>query len=246
MEDIVNVPLRVGACLSVAVACALLASGEAGAGPEKKILGVEKKLYSQKNEEVVIRQFFQDREGGFFLDVGSAWPIRNSNTYYLEKHLDWSGIGIDAVAKYAEAYEAKRPKTKFFNYVVTDTAGTKEKFYISQSLQGRSSTEEGRLPEAGGVVQVEVPTITLDDLLEQNGVEKVDFLSMDIEGGAPKALAGFDIAKYRPELVCIEHDASVAPERSEFLLQWFDAHGYRRIKRFDRFDKVNWYFTPES
>ena len=24
---------------------------------------------------------------GFFADVGCAWPVRNSTTYYLEKHL---------------------------------------------------------------------------------------------------------------------------------------------------------------
>ena len=62
----------------------------------RDILGTEKKRYSQHNEELIIRDFFQDRREGFFLDVGCAWPIRNSTTYYLEKHLGWSGIGIDA------------------------------------------------------------------------------------------------------------------------------------------------------
>ncbi len=45
----------------------------------------EKKLYSPFDEELIIRDFFRDRKGGFFLDVGCAWPIDANNTYYLER-----------------------------------------------------------------------------------------------------------------------------------------------------------------
>lgn len=211
----------------------------------KDIVGTEKKRYSQKNEELVIRQFFQDRKGGVFLDVGSAWPIRNSNTYYLEKHLGWSGIAVDAVERYAPLYEEKRPGTKFFSYIVTDTEGTKEKFYIAPGLPGRSSTDKARLPAGGGSVEIEVPTTTLDALLEENEIEQIDFLNMDIEGGAPKALAGFDIGKYRPELVCIEHNAKIDAAKAGALLAWFAEHDYQRIETYDAYDRINWYFTPQ-
>jgi hypothetical protein len=29
--------------------------------------------------------------------VGAAHPVRNSTSYYLEKHLGWTGIAIDAL-----------------------------------------------------------------------------------------------------------------------------------------------------
>ncbi len=47
----------------------------------------QKSLYSHGKEELIIRDFFQDRRGGVFLDVGFAFPKKNSTTYYLEKHL---------------------------------------------------------------------------------------------------------------------------------------------------------------
>ena len=53
----------------------------------------EKRRYSTYDEELIIRDYFRDRRGGFFVDVGCAWPIKASNTYYLEKHLSWTGIG---------------------------------------------------------------------------------------------------------------------------------------------------------
>ena len=71
-----------------ALLCAALVLAACEQGPPRRdILGTEKKLYSQFDEELIIRDFFQDRRGGFFLDVGAAWPLRNNNTYYLEKHL---------------------------------------------------------------------------------------------------------------------------------------------------------------
>ena len=91
----------------------------------------------------------------------------------------------------------------------------------------------------GGYEEIKVRTITLNKLLEMNGVEKIDFLSMDIEGFQLTALKGFDIQKYRPELVCIE---AYRPDRPE-ILAWFEERGYRRIERYLEHDQLNWYFT---
>jgi FkbM family methyltransferase len=203
--------------------------------------GPEKKLYSQGNEELIIRDFFQDRKGGFFLDVGSSEPVEGSTTYYLEKHLGWSGIAVDALSEYADSYAELRPRTRFHSYIVTDHSGKKQKFYRVVGAPGLSSTTDER--EFAGVKlrsnTIIVPTITMDELLEREKVEQVDFLSMDIEGGEPRALAAFDIQKYRPRLICIESKRS-----EESFDAWFGERGYVRIDRYRRFDHVNSYYTP--
>ena len=63
---------------------------------------------------------------------------------------------------------------------------------------------------------------------------------MDIEGSEPAALAGFDIEKYQPKLVCIE----AAAANREILLAYFEKHSYQRIE--DKRDTTNWYFTPKT
>jgi hypothetical protein len=50
---------------------------------------------SENEEEWIIRDFFQDRRDGVFVDVGAAHYKSASNTYYLEHELGWSGIAID-------------------------------------------------------------------------------------------------------------------------------------------------------
>ncbi len=89
----------------------------------------ETKRYSQFNEELIIRHYFSDRRGGVFLDVGCAFPATNSTTYFLEAHLDWTGIGIDAVEGYGPLWKNNRPRAKFFHYAVSDSSGDTITFY---------------------------------------------------------------------------------------------------------------------
>jgi hypothetical protein len=214
-------------------------------GPPVDILGTEKKLYSQADEELIIRDFFQDRREGFFVDVGSADYKRNSTTYYLEKHLDWSGIAIDGIPEYKSDYAAHRPRTRFFNYIVTDHSGTIDEFYRVKGVPDLSSTIKDRKWD-GKLLPAEtirVPSITLNDLLKREGVEEIDFMSMDIERGAPKALAAFDIDHYKPRLICIE--AGAGEDYHRIIAGYFAEHDYERIDRYLKHDWANWYYQPK-
>lgn len=207
-----------------------------------KKLAQKKQVYSQHNEELIIRDFFQDRREGVFLDVGCAGPIKDSNTYFLEKELGWSGIGVDALPDYATVWKQERPRSRFFNFLVTDHLGPPEKFYRSKLL-GLSSTVPRKT--FGGkeipYTEITIPTTTLTKLLEDNRLARVDFVSMDIEGAELLALAGFDIGRFRPELVCVEWFHA----GREKIVAYFAAHGYERIDRYIEYDGVNDYFTPK-
>lgn len=227
---------------------ALIAVAAVLAGPNlvaqaKDILATEKKLYSQGNEELIIRDFFQDQRDGFFVDVGCAWPVRNSTTFYLEEHLGWSGIGVDGLPDYGAWWEKARPRSKFFNFIVTDHSGPPESFYRA-GWPGLSSIRKGRIFGDREVKQFEIkiPATTLNDLLTKNSVERIDLLSMDIEGAELLALAGFEIQKYAPKLVCIE----VGEVARDQLLDYFKRNTYERIEKYVRHDPSNWYFTPKQ
>jgi len=212
------------------------------------ILESGKKLYSQNNEELIIRDFFNDRRGGVFVDIGCAHYKNFSTTYYLENHLEWSGLAVDALAEFAIGHIKNRPNTRFFNFIVTDHSGSIEPFYRLIDATGLSSTNKdyvqrlARYYQANPKYQViYLPTITLNELLERNGISEIDFLSIDIEGGEPKALAGFDIQRFKPELVCIEKGEITKTAISEY----FSRNGYERTDKYLMYDSVNWYFRPK-
>jgi len=210
----------------------------------------EKTLYTEGalagKGELLIRYFFRDRKDGFYLDIGCSDYQVNSTTYYLEEHQAWSGIGVDPIEYLRAGWVKHRPRSKFFAYAVTDRSGESIKFF---SAGGLSATEIDtknlkRWQELKKFepAEVEVPTITMNDLLDQEGVTKIDFLSMDINGAEPVALAGFDIERFRPDLVHVE----ASPHRKEELSAYFARHDYVRIDEYLVYDATNWYFTPKS
>ena len=88
-------------------------------------------------------------------------------------------------------------------------------------------------------IEIEVAVTTLDDLLDREGVEKIDLISMDIEGHELKALAGLDIERFQPELLVIEG-------HSPMVSIFFAKHGYEQIQRYIPFDHVNRYFRRKQ
>jgi FkbM family methyltransferase len=211
-------------------------------GAPDDILTRGTKLYSQHDEELIIRHFFDDQRKGVFLDVG-CWDWKEgSTTLYLEERLGWSGLGVDAQNQVRKGYEEHRPRTKFFNYIVTDHSGTLEPLYIADQISSINEKHVELFPGAQWYTTEPtlVPAITLNDLLTEQKVERIDFLSMDIEGAEPRALAGFDIRKYKPRLVCIE----ASPEIREVIMEYFTSHGYERVDTYLQYDAVNWYFKP--
>ena len=191
--------------------------------------------WSQGFEELIIRDYFGDRKGGVFLDVGCSEPRKGSTTYYLENDLGWTGIGIDAAPWLAGGWAKYRPDSKFASYAVTDVDNEQVTFHIGVV---RALDEEMLEPFGGKMREIEVTTMTLDTILEQNGVEKIDFLSMDIEGAEPAALEGFDIERYRPDLACIE------AVKGDEVTEYFLSHGYELIEKYRKADRINLYFRP--
>jgi FkbM family methyltransferase len=241
--------------LIVSAICLLGPGGSAALAGE--IVGREESRYSFANEEVITRDFFHDKREGVFLDVGAFHYRMVSSTYYLEKHLDWSGIAVDALAEFALGYIENRPRTRFFNFLVTDHSGTVESFYRVPGAHTGLSTKNPnwlqswlksfgkRHPDAVDAIEqkqeIWVMTITLNDLLEKNGVSKIDFLSMNIEGAEMKALAGFDIERFSPELALIE---CLGNEKR--LMRYFTSRGYVIADEYEPYaHKKNCYFKKK-
>ncbi len=208
----------------------------------------EKNLYSFFGEELIIRDFFQDRQGGFFVDVGCAYAIGANNTYYLEKHLGWTGIGIDALNDYAAEWKDKRPNSKFFNFLVTDNSEGSDRFYKSSRI-GLSSTNQNNAdgfeedPRGRAKTEeIQVKKIALTDLFDREGIKKIDLLSLDIEGHELKALKGLDLERFSPELIVTETGFDLKGELPKYLNQ----HGYQQIQRYVPMDEVNSYYCRKQ
>jgi len=206
----------------------------------------QESLYSQNKEEVIIRHFFQDAADGFFVDIGSYQWKAASTTYYLEEHLGWSGIAVDAQEQYRAGYEKNRPNTKFFSFFVSDQSNLKQPFFLAGPVSSHSEEHVKLFPRfaeaTDELTEIEVETITLDDLLAGNNVSEIDFLSVDVEGVERKVLDGFSIGKYKPGLVCVSAGIDVREE----VLDYFEINDYEVINQYEAYDHVNLFFRPSD
>lgn len=51
---------------------------------------------------------------------------------------------------------------------------------------------------------MEVPARTLSSILKQHGIERIDLLSLDVEGNELEALRGIDFYVHKPRFMLIE------------------------------------------
>jgi FkbM family methyltransferase len=197
---------------------------------------------SENGEEWIIRDFFQDRRGGVFVDVGANHYQRFSNTYYLETQLGWSGLAIEPQTKFAADYAVHRPRTTFVPLFVSDVSNSEAVLYVSNDLAASSNRDFTEARSAFPSQSVNAKTATLDDILNRNGIKHIDFLSIDIELHEPQALRGFSIDRFRPRLVAIEAHLPVRQQ----ILDYFATHGYVVIGKYLRADVKNLWFAPSG
>jgi FkbM family methyltransferase len=199
---------------------------------------------SEYGEEWIVRDYFNDMRGGVFVDVGANDHQRNSNTYFLERELGWSGLAIEPQEQFAEAYARYRPRTTFVPLFVSDVSNNRAVLYVPGNNNLIASSTREFVEGKGGddIVPHETNTTTLDDILRRSGIERFDFLSMDIELHEPAALRGFSIETFAPRLVGIEAHPQVRQE----ILDYFAAHDYVVIGKYLRADTENLWFEPSG
>ena len=239
-------------------------SREAGALPDPDTASLDtlheaygRREYSQGPEETLIRAFFRDRREGFFLDVGASHHEKDSTTYYLERHLDWHGIAINTHEACRDDYQRFRPRTRFFAVFLTNRAGQQTDYFVRTADARISSGSHDRLHSVRdrNVETTRVPSTTLDHLLTAERVKEVDFVSLGIEGFEPETLEGFDLERYRPELLCVKMQTHARQRLVAYsashqmqtrtrarLVAYFAPHQYVPIQQYRHADPVNLYF----
>lgn len=199
--------------------------------------------HSEHPEEWLIRDFFGDKRGGVFVDVGANDYKTYSNTFFLDTELGWSGIAIEPQTQFEAGYLANRPRTRFRAFAASNASGGEARLFVQPSNLLVTS-EDRNFNNRRGDHQTEMVarTITISDLLDAEGLRSIDFLTMDIELSEPQALEGFDIERFKPALACVESH----PEVRQQILDYFADHHYTVVAKYLLADPNNLYFMPRQ
>ena len=199
----------------------------------QNIFFIPLKSYSDTfGEDLFINNYFSEKGKGIYVDVGCNQPKINSLTYSLYKK-GWVGVNFDISERCIQLYNFFRKNDKNFNYSVGNNKKWVKSFIfyenctmntVDESFKKYTTHSVNKKPEIKKVMQV-----TLDQVLLDNNISRIDYLNIDVEGYEKNVLEGFSIKKFRPSLISIEiHDQKCPPIQNK-IYKYFVKNNYRLV-----------------
>jgi hypothetical protein len=120
-------------------------------------------------------------------------------------------------------------------------------FYLVDRLHGFSTTVQQHADKAKafgvGYQTIRMPVTTLARLCEAQGLDTIDFLKIDVEGGEADVLLGGDWRRFRPKVIVVE---AVAPGSGEPAWQGWEPFLLEQGYRFALFDTLNRFYVAQE
>lgn len=187
-------------------------------------------FYSQSREDVAIHNFFCNKTGGTFVELGALDGVTYSNTKFLEDHRQWTGLLIEAQPENAAALKRNRPHSKTMGMAVcqqgvehlvfTGTAGA-----VAGSV-GTMSPSFRKAWHGKDSAEYQVPCCPIGNMLRDAGISQVDLFSLDVEGAELAVLETMDW-NIPVTLWVVELDGHDKP-KDQAVRNLLESHGYAK------------------
>lgn len=206
-------------------------------------------LHNGKYVDQELREYFPDYSyKGVFFDVGAFDPIDISNSHHFHMN-GWDCYEFEAIPENAKNLSKHRQHV--FNYAISDTDLDEVQFTVvhAHGIEGRTASYSainlsneylsifGWHP-MNRTEYIKVPQRKLDTIIRESipELQRIDIMSLDVEGGELNVLKGLDISKYKPRVIVLENAS-----HSSMFLDYLKPFGYR----LDKSNDYNYFFVAE-
>lgn len=165
---------------------------------------------------------------GFFVEFGAADGVKFSNTYWLEREKNWSGLLCEPDPR----HEIRdRPNCIIERVAVGQpgviSLGQTADPFLSGALRFPLEYES----EVRAVSKTDVPSVPLSELLDRHNVDTVDLISIDTEGTELEAWRTLDLDRWRPRIAIIELITWGLPNKSAKIIAAMKTDGFELVER---------------
>lgn len=195
-------------------------------------------FYSQDGQDrFLVEKIFKHKKHGYFLDIGAFDGVCFSNTFFMEKEMGWEGICIEPNPKVYKQLTMNRSCTSL-NCCVSDKPATVKfvsisgygvmlsgilEFFDEKHIERIDQT----LKRHGGEKEIiEVPALPLQHIIEQHGIQSIDYCNIDVEGGELQILKSIDFSEVDIKVFTVENNDGTKDVR-DFLYKF----GYSLIAK---------------
>jgi FkbM family methyltransferase len=183
-------------------------------------------INSIRNKENIKSQLYQDMFASFiigdkfektFFEFGATNGIDLSNSYTLERYLNWKGALSEPSPQWHDELKKNRPYTNIISECIWSESNKELNFFVSDvgvlsSLENFKESDKISMPgntqaRVKNGKNIIVKTISLNDVIEkQFNSKSPSYISIDTEGSEYEILKNFNFKKYKPLVFTIEHN----------------------------------------
>ena len=223
---------------------------------------LEKFIHSFENKKNIQSQLFQDVFASFiieekfdktFLEFGATDGFELSNSFMLEKDLQWKGVLSEPSPQWHKSLKENRKKSKIITKCIWSETGKKLEFFMSDmgalsTIKDFVENDKISIPQntndrikSGKIISVE--TISLNDvILQYFDGKSPSYISIDTEGSEYEILKSFDFKKYKPIFFTIEHNYTELENKIDNLM--FSNNYIRIFQKLTAFD--SWFVLKDT
>lgn len=185
------------------------------------------------------------KKEGLFVEIGAADGIHYSNTYLLERHMNWKGLCVEPAKGWHE--DLLKNRTCFVDLravwntdeeiVAFKETDVKVLSTISNFIENDLHAQTGQKGQS-----YEVETVTLNRLLKfYNFPSVIDYMSIDTEGSELEILRTLDWTLWKFNFISVEHNFT---SNREIIRELLEQNGYERtLTEISDFDD---YYIPKQ
>jgi len=169
-----------------------------------------------QQDKFLYENFFKNVNNGFFIDIGASEPENQNNTFFFED-LGWNGVLIEPRKEEFENLKNKR-RCPVENIAIYKETGMFKFISCDGYIKGLSGLLCEQKPEhlnrifnelilyGKSIEIIEVETTTFNNIANKYKFDKIDYLSLDVEGAEYSILKTIDFKNIKIKAISVENN----------------------------------------
>ncbi|VDP01072.1 unnamed protein product [Soboliphyme baturini] len=168
--------------------------------------------HSQRKQSMAVDRIFKGKRDGFFVEMGAYDGETYSNTLYFERFLNWTGLLVEAGAiNFANMLNKKR-KAWLLKGCVHGAQKPEKRLFVEAMEVGSTEENMNRLKLSlmrlyRRCTVAKVWCFPLKSVMNVINVTKVDYFSLDVEGGELPILKSIPDSGIDVSVIQVEYSA---------------------------------------